>query len=154
MIEQYLAEWLSWLPQDIQGPAAILIIRLVLAVVYMVAGLWLSGWVSGLVRKGLSQVKEFDQTLTPPLSRLTWIVGLILTIFTILTTFGVQTTAILAVLSGAALAIGLAVQGTLSNVASGIMLLGLVVLVVLSHLSYRFIEMPLNEYRRKLGRFS
>lgn len=123
MIEQYLAEWLSWLPQDIQGPAAILIIRLVLAVVYMVAGLWLSGWVSGLVRKGLSQVKEFDQTLTPPLSRLTWIVGLILTIFTILTTFGVQTTAILAVLSGAALAIGLAVQGTLSNVASGIMLL-------------------------------
>ena len=66
MIEQYLAEWLSWLPQDIQGPAAILIIRLVLAVVYMVAGLWLSGWVSGLVRKGLSQVKEIDMS-TPEL---------------------------------------------------------------------------------------
>ena len=39
-------------------------------------------------------------------------------------------------------------------VASGIMLLGLIVLVGLSHLSYKFIEMPLNAYRRKIGRFS
>ena len=123
VIEQFLIGLLSWLPEDLQEPTAMLLMRFTLALVYLIVGLWISGWVSGWVHKGLSKVKEFDQTLTPSLSRLTWFRELILTIFTILTTFGVQTTAILAVLSGAALAIGLAVQGTLSNVASGMMLL-------------------------------
>ena len=99
-----------------------LLMRFTLALVYLIVGLWLSGWVSGWVHKGLSKVKEFDQTLTILVS-FDLVRGFNLTIFTILTTFGVQTTAILAVLSGAALAIGLAVQGTLSNVASGMMLL-------------------------------
>jgi small conductance mechanosensitive channel len=38
--------------------------------------------------------------------------------------FGVQTTSLIAVLGAAGIAIGLALQGTLSNVASGVMLLG------------------------------
>ncbi|MEA1618521.1 mechanosensitive ion channel [Erythrobacter sp. T5W1-R] len=42
---------------------------------------------------------------------------------TVLTQFGVQTTTIIAALGGLALAVGLALQGTLSNVAAGVMIL-------------------------------
>ena len=42
---------------------------------------------------------------------------------TVLSQFGVETTSIIAALGGMALAIGLALQGTLSNVASGVMIL-------------------------------
>lgn len=42
---------------------------------------------------------------------------------TVLTQFGVQTTSIIAALGGLALAVGLALQGTLSNVAAGVMIL-------------------------------
>lgn len=42
---------------------------------------------------------------------------------TVLTQFGVRTTTIIAALGGLALAVGLALQGTLSNVAAGVMIL-------------------------------
>src|SRR6185312_12641815 len=48
---------------------------------------------------------------------------LILTLLLVVQQFGVQTTSLIAVLGAAGLAIGLALQGTLSNVASGVMLL-------------------------------
>ncbi len=47
---------------------------------------------------------------------------LVFTVFAVLSQFGVQTASILAVLGAGALAIGLAVQGTLANVAAGVML--------------------------------
>ena len=69
VIEQFLIGLLSWLPEDLQEPTAMLLMRFTLALVYLIVGLWISGWVSGWVHKGLSKVKEFDQTLTPSLSR-------------------------------------------------------------------------------------
>ena len=48
---------------------------------------------------------------------------LVVTIVAVLAQFGVNTTSIIAVLGAAGLAIGLALQGTLSNVAAGVMLL-------------------------------
>ena len=48
---------------------------------------------------------------------------LVVTIIAVLAQFGVNTTSIIAVLGAAGLAIGLALQGTLSNVAAGVMLL-------------------------------
>jgi small conductance mechanosensitive channel len=47
------------------------------------------------------------------------------TIIAVLQRFGVQTTSLIAVVGAAGLAIGLAIQGTLSNVAAGAMLLAL-----------------------------
>ena len=45
------------------------------------------------------------------------------TVLAVLSQFGIETTSIIAVLGAASLAIGLALQGTLSNVAAGVMLL-------------------------------
>ena len=89
----------------------------------IIIGFWLSGKASGMVRKRMSALPRADKTLIPILASIIRYAGFILTLVVALGQFGVQTTSIIAVLGAAGLAIGLALQGTLSNVASGIMLL-------------------------------
>ena len=89
----------------------------------IIIGFWLSSKASSIVRKQMSTLQRVDKTLTPILASIIRYAGFILTLVVALGQFGVQTTSIIAVLGAAGLAIGLALQGTLSNVASGIMLL-------------------------------
>ena len=89
----------------------------------IIIGFWLSSKASGMVRKQMSTLQRVDKTLGPILASIIRYAGFILTLVVALGQFGVQTTSIIAVLGAAGLAIGLALQGTLSNVASGIMLL-------------------------------
>ena len=89
----------------------------------IIIGFWLSGKASAMVRKQMSTLPRIDKTLAPILASTIRYAGFILTLVVALGQFGVQTTSIIAVLGAAGLAIGLALQGTLSNVASGIMLL-------------------------------
>jgi len=97
---------------DVVGALAILII-----------GWMAAGWVRGMVDRGLGKVPNMDSTLRPFLANLVrWII-LAFVIVAVLNQFGVETTSMIAVLGAAGLAIGLALQGTLSNVAAGVMLL-------------------------------
>src|SRR5437763_7700847 len=64
-----------------------------------------------------------DLTLKPLIASMARYAILLLTVLLVVQQFGVQTTSLIAVLGAAGLAIGLALQGTLSNVASGVMLL-------------------------------
>ena len=89
----------------------------------IIIGFWLSSKASSMVRKQMSTLQRVDKTLAPILASILRYAGFILTMVVALGQFGVQTTSIIAVLGAAGLAIGLALQGTLSNVASGIMLL-------------------------------
>ncbi len=89
----------------------------------IIIGFWLSSKASSMVRKRMSTLQRVDKTLAPILASTIRYAGFILTLVVALGQFGVQTTSIIAVLGAAGLAIGLALQGTLSNVASGIMLL-------------------------------
>lgn len=89
----------------------------------IIIGFWLSSKASSMVRKQMSTLRRVDKTLAPILASIIRYAGFILTLVVALGQFGVQTTSIIAVLGAAGLAIGLALQGTLSNVASGIMLL-------------------------------
>ena len=89
----------------------------------IIIGFWLSSKASSIVRKQMSTLQRVDKTLAPILASIVRYAGFILTLVVALGQFGVQTTSIIAVLGAAGLAIGLALQGTLSNVASGIMLL-------------------------------
>ena len=93
------------------------------ALAILILGWMIAGWVRSAVDKLLSKVPNMDGTLRPFLSKLVrWIV-LAFVIVAVLNQFGVETTSMIAVLGAAGLAIGLALQGTLSNVASGVMLL-------------------------------
>lgn len=91
---------------------------ILLAIGYIAAGLaerWLLA--------GLKRVHGFDETLRIFFSKVLRYAILVLVGVTVLAQFGVQTASIIAALGAVGLAIGLALQGTLQNIASGIMLL-------------------------------
>lgn len=98
-------------------------LNLLAALITIIIGIWAARRLSGLLRDWLSRSSRIDQTLTPILSALVRYAILTLTVVVTLGNFGVETTSIIAVLGAAGIAIGLALQGTLSNVAAGLMLL-------------------------------
>lgn len=82
------------------------------------------GWMAGnWVQRRVQSIKKLDATLTSFLGGLLKYGVLAVSMITVLGQFGVQTASLLAVLGAAGLAIGLAMQGTLSNVAAGAMML-------------------------------
>ena len=116
---------------DMSGDAAEQVLALVTAygldfvaaILTLIFGIWLSRRASRLTADWLSRVDRLDRTLVPIMAALVRYAGLTLTIVITLGNFGVETTSIIAVLGAAGLAVGLALQGTLSNVAAGLMLL-------------------------------
>ena len=98
-------------------------IQLVMAVALLVGGYLLARLTARAIRTRLEHVRGFDQTLTPIMAQTANYAIIIITIVLVLSNFGIETTSIIAVLGAAGLAIGLALQGTLQNVAAGIMLL-------------------------------
>lgn len=99
---------------DVVGAIAILIIGWIVA-----------GWASRVARAAADRTNWMDGTLKPLVASLVRYLVLIITIVAVLNQFGVETTSVIAVLGAAGLAIGLALQGTLSNVAAGVMILAL-----------------------------
>ncbi len=93
------------------------------AIVLLIVGWTVAGWVRRGVRHALDRVPRMDETLKPFLAKLVWYLVMIFVLVAVLNQFGVQTTSLIAVLGAAGLAIGLALQGMLKNVASGVMLL-------------------------------
>ena len=98
-------------------------LSLISAIIILIAGYVLAGWVSRAIRNRLQHIKQFDKTLIPVLSQIARYAILVFTFVLVLAEFGVQTASMIAVLGAAGLAIGLALQGTLQNVAAGLMLL-------------------------------
>ncbi len=98
-------------------------VNLLLAAVILIVGWWLSSVAARFLRKFLTRMPHMDRTVIPMLTIvLQWFIRIIVLI-AVLARFGVQTTSIVAMLGAMGLAVGLALQGTLQNVASGIMLL-------------------------------
>ena len=93
------------------------------ALVILIIGLWIAGRLSNWVRSSLGRFERIDSTLKPLFASMVRYTVIIITVIAILNQFGVQTASIIAVLGAAGLAIGLSLQGTLQNIAAGIMLL-------------------------------
>ncbi len=93
------------------------------AIVLLVVGWTVAGWIRRVIRRTLDRVPALDETLKPFIANLVRYAVLIFVLIAVLNQFGVQTTSMIAVLAAAGLAIGLALQGTLANVASGVMLM-------------------------------
>jgi small conductance mechanosensitive channel len=108
---------------EVQALVATYGVSVIGAIAVLLVGWILAGWASRAVDNGLSRIEKVDETLRGFLASLTRYLVLIFTVVAVLNRFGVQTTSIIAVLGAASLAIGLALQGTLSNVAAGVMLL-------------------------------
>jgi small conductance mechanosensitive channel len=95
----------------------------VIAILILIAGWTLSRWLGRWLHGVLDRTHYIDETLKPLIANFAAYGVMALTIVAVLGQFGVQTTSLIALLGAAGLAIGLALQGTLSNVASGVMLL-------------------------------
>lgn len=96
---------------------------LLFAVVILIGGWMFSRWVGRWARGIIDRTHYIDNTVKPLVSGIARYAILGVTFVVVLGQFGVQTTSLIAVLGAAGLALGLALQGTLSNVASGVMLL-------------------------------
>lgn len=102
-----------------------LAVNLIIALLILVATVFLSRWASKVTRRTLSRVRGFqdDQTVLAFAIQVVRVVVYIIGLIAVLQRLGVQTTSIIAVLGAASLAVGLALQGTLANVAAGVVLL-------------------------------
>src|SRR5690625_3195243 len=99
------------------------LINLVIAIVILVVGWWISSLAGSYVRKAAHRSARIDPTIVPIAESVAiWTIR-IFVLIAVLARFGVQTASIIAVLGAAGLAVGLALQNTLQNIAAGVMLL-------------------------------
>jgi small conductance mechanosensitive channel len=93
------------------------------ALVILIIGWTIAGWSTGAVRKALAKSGKVDETLRVFFASFARYVVLAITFLAVLSQFGVQTASLITIFGAAGLAIGLALQGTLSNLAAGVMIL-------------------------------
>ncbi|MGY4480013.1 mechanosensitive ion channel family protein [Bradyrhizobium sp. USDA 3364] len=95
----------------------------VFAILLLVLGWYASGIAQRFVSRVLTAMHRVDALVTVFLSSLARYAVLAVVGIAVLQLFGIQTASLVAVLGATSLAIGLALQGTLSNLAAGVMLL-------------------------------
>lgn len=92
------------------------------AIAVLVIGRWVSKFLVGLLKKALKKSKA-DETLISFLGNMAYMALITFVVISALGTLGVNTTSFAAVIAAAGLAIGLALQGSLSNFASGVLII-------------------------------
>lgn len=92
------------------------------ALAVLIVGRIVAGWLRRLTRRALERA-ELEPVLIPFLASGVYYVALAAVLIAVLGLFGIETTSLVAVLGAAGLAVGLALQGTLSNFSAGVMLL-------------------------------
>jgi len=113
MAEQYLALAESYLPMAINAAKAL---------VFLIIGYMFAGAVSRSIYRRVRNSKRIDATLGSFFASIVRYVILAIVVIAVLQLFGFQATSLVAILGASTLAIGLALQGTLSDVAAGVML--------------------------------
>ncbi len=98
-----------------------LLTNLVIAVLIFFVGRWLAQNLSNLIEKALNKAKV-DMTLSRFARNLIYSTLLVFVILAALDRLGVKTASFVAIIGAAGLAVGLALQGSLSNFAAGVML--------------------------------
>ncbi|TLX45424.1 mechanosensitive ion channel protein MscS [Pseudoalteromonas phenolica] len=110
-INQYLPTALDWAT------------NLLLALGILLVGIWIAGKAYKAVTAIANKYDQLDDTLFKFFGSVVRYTILAFVAIAVLNRFGVQTASIIALLGAAGLAVGLALQGTLSNLAAGVMLL-------------------------------
>src|SRR3546814_10603594 len=109
-----MASAIAWAPRIITAVISALLIYLI--------GLWLIRLIKRFTAKAFER-RELDVSLQRFLNSLiSWVLNILLFIV-VITQLGVQTSAFIAIIGAAGLAIGLALHGSLANFAGGVLLL-------------------------------
>jgi len=97
-------------------------LRVIGAILILVIGRIIAGQVRRAIGK-LGAKRRWDDSLTGFFASLAYFLVMAFVLISMLGSFGVQTASLIAVLGAASFAVGLALQGSLSNFASGVMIL-------------------------------
>lgn len=108
---------------DTLGAYAPVVISAVKALVVLIIGWIIAGIISGIIRRKVNANPRIDDTLGNFVAAIVKWVILLMVLVAVLGIFGIEATSLVAVLGAATLAIGLALQGTLSDLAAGFMLI-------------------------------
>jgi small conductance mechanosensitive channel len=96
--------------------------KIITAIIIVLVGLWVIKKITVTLIKGLER-SGIDPDLRPFLSSVVNVLMKIFLFLGVANMVGIETTSIVAIIASAAFAVGLALQGTLSNFAAGIMIL-------------------------------
>lgn len=96
--------------------------NLVAAIILLIVGIYVIRFINRMIRKFFDK-KDYDQSLESFLQSLISIALKIILFVLIITQLGVQSSSLVAIIGAAGLAIGLALQGSLSNFAGGVLIL-------------------------------
>ena len=109
-------------PERLQGmiPFGLNIVK---ALVVLIVGLWIAKKVKQLIIKMGQKSPQLDDTLFKFFGSIARYIIMAFVFIAVLGFFGVETTSIVAMLGAASLAVGLALQGAMSNMAAGVMLM-------------------------------
>ena len=97
-------------------------LRIIAALAILVIGRWVAKRVRNLLRRMMTRGKV-DKTLISFICNLSYVAMLVFIVVAALSQLGIQTTSIVAILGAAGLAVGLALRGSLSNFAAGVMMI-------------------------------
>jgi len=96
--------------------------KLVAGLLILIIGFWIIGWIMKLIDRSFNR-SDVDEDLRPFLHSVISVLLKVMLIITVAGIVGIEITAIAALIAGAGLAIGMALQGTLGHFASGVMIL-------------------------------
>lgn len=97
-------------------------LKVIAAIAIFIVGRWVAKTLANVVRKMLRSA-DLDQTLRRFVANMAYIVLLAFVVLAALSQLGIQTTSFIALLGAAGLAVGLALQGSLSNFAAGLLMI-------------------------------
>ena len=97
-------------------------LKIIAAIAVFIVGRWVSKLIKRFI-EGLLQKAEVEQTLRSFAVNLSYVAMMVFVVIAALGQLGIQTTSFVAILGAAGLAIGLALQGSLSNFAAGVMMI-------------------------------
>ncbi|NEZ56748.1 mechanosensitive ion channel family protein [Adonisia turfae] len=97
-------------------------LQIIVAIIILIVGRWMASFVKQLIKKLMAKAR-IEPTLISFASNILYYGTLAFFILAALGQLGIETTSLVAVLGAAGLAIGLALQGSLSNFAAGILII-------------------------------
>ncbi len=116
------AEKMSQILAKAQPSIAGFLMQLVIAVAVFVVGRWLAKFAKSFVKRAMTKA-QVEPTLTVFASNILFYIVMAFVVLASLGALGIQTTSLIAMLGAAGLAVGLALQGSLTNFAAGIIII-------------------------------
>jgi small conductance mechanosensitive channel len=98
-------------------------LRIIAAAIILIAGWFVARWSTRAVQRASERSGKIDETLAPLFANVTRLFVLAITIVMALDKLGVDTTSVIAFMGAMGIAVGLALKDTISDLASGIVLL-------------------------------